>query len=79
MHLSPRPSPRDVHAYFAAPLTDAALRAAVHLLDRDPNWLVISTPGSRTWELTLLYGPEGSTSVLHLERVTATAPWRRTS
>ncbi len=73
MSLSPRPSPHDVCAYVAGTLSDAALRAAVHLLDCDPNWQVLSTPGSRAWDLTLLYSPEGTSYALHLER--ATASW----
>jgi len=78
MHLSPRPSPRDVCAYFADALRDDALRddalrAAVQLLDRDPNWQVSSTPGPRAWDLTLCYAPEGTSYALHVER--ATAAW----
>jgi len=71
--LSPRPSPHEVRAYVAGTLSDTTLRAAVHLLDRDPNWQVLSTPGPRAWDLTLLYSPEGRSYALHVER--AGASW----
>ncbi len=73
MHLSPRPSPHDVCAYFAGALSDDALRAGLQVLDRDPNWQVSSTPGPRAWDLTLLYSPEGTSYALHVER--AAAAW----
>jgi len=73
LSLSPRPTPHEVHAYFVGALSNDALRAAVHVLDRDPNWQVTSTPGPRAWDLTLLYSPEGTAYALHVER--ATAAW----
>ncbi len=75
LSLSPRPSPHEVLTYFADALSDDALRAAVHVLDRDPNWQVLSTSGPRAWDLTLLYSPEGTAFALHVERATATAAW----
>ncbi len=70
--LSPRPTPHEVRAYFAGALSDDALRAGVLVLDRDPNWQVLSTPGPRALTLTLLYSPEGTSYAVHLERATAT-------
>ncbi len=80
LSLSPRPSPHEVRAHFADVLSDDvlsddALRAAVHLLDRDPNWQVTSTPGSCVWDLAIYYAPEGLSYALHLTRATATAAW----
>jgi len=57
----------------AGALGNDALRAAVHLLARDPNWQVLSTPDPHAWDLEIYYAPEGLSYALHLERATATA------
>lgn len=56
---SPRPSPDEVRAWFAAPLLHAALDGYVAILEADPNWLVALHSCRATRRLRLFYFPRG--------------------
>ncbi len=83
MPLDPRPSPRDVATFFHAPLTEAVLAHALHVLRADPNWHVSGTTTSpTTHEIVLLYRPVGAPPLtIHLARAGSPAEpgvWRKT-
>lgn len=77
--MDPRPSPQEVEACFASPLTDDVLWGYLRTLQADPNWQVISAPDAAMWSLTLLYSPTGARYQMHLERVTVdgASAWQR--
>jgi len=83
MPLDLRSSPRDVATFFDAPLTEAMLADALHVLRTDPNWHVNATATSpTTHKIVLLYRPVGAPPLtIHLARAGAPAEpgvWRKT-
>jgi hypothetical protein len=64
-----RPSPQDVHGWFASGITEDHLTDHLATLDADPNWQVVVLPGSAERTLQLCYYPTGEQQEIVLQRV----------